>query len=146
MRTTHWIPCAIIVASVAMMGCSHTAVYHEGEPGVVVEGHEPGPPPHAPAYGYRSKRVSDDVVLQYDSGLDVYIVVGLTKTYYTAGQYFRIYKDNWQWSVDVGGPWKPVKMESDLPHGLRKHGAKSHGEDRDDDHDHGHGHGHGHDK
>jgi hypothetical protein len=120
MRTTHWIPCAIIVASVALMGCSHSVAYQNGEPDVVVASdHEPGPPPQAPAHGYRSKRVSDDVVLEYDSDLDVYVVTGYADTYYTAGQYFRIASKVWQWSVDVEGPWKPVEMESDLPHGLR---------------------------
>jgi hypothetical protein len=101
------------------MGCSRTVVYKGDDPDVVVVADQhPGPPAHAPANGYRRHHPGDGVVLVYDADLQVYVVDNHPGCYYTAGQYFR-WKSAWQWSVDIGGPWKAVAMESDLPHGLR---------------------------
>ncbi|HEU4365629.1 MAG TPA: hypothetical protein VFT13_09220 [Candidatus Krumholzibacteria bacterium] len=121
MRITHWISCAILVAGVALLGCSRKVVVKGGEPDVVVaEKQRPGPPDHAPAHGYRKKHGGDNVILVYDSKLKVYAVDNHRDCYYSAGQYFRIDGSSWQFSVSIDGPWRVVKIDSDLPPGLRK--------------------------
>lgn len=75
-----------------------------------------GPPPHAPAHGYRHKY--HGVELVFDSGCGVYVVVGLPSHYYYSGYFYRFHGEGWQVSVEIGGPWKLVSEES-LPPGLR---------------------------
>lgn len=75
-----------------------------------------GPPPHAPAHGYRHKYQGVDVI--YDSGRGVYIVVGLPSHYYYEGHFYRFGSVQWEVSAQIGGPWRPVSRES-LPPGLR---------------------------
>lgn len=81
--------------------------------------HGYGPPPHAPAHGYRCKH--NGVELIYDSGRGVYIVVGLADHYYYKGHYYRFSSDQWQVGVHIEGQWEPVSEES-LPPGLRAKG------------------------
>lgn len=121
MRTVYWIPCALVVAGIALAGCSRTVVKQDSPPDViVVESDRPGPPAHAPAHGQRRKHAGDDVVLVYSPTLQVYVVENHSDCYYSAGQYFRPGKKAWEWSVDVQGPWRVLALESDLPPGLRK--------------------------
>ena len=75
-----------------------------------------GPPPHAPAHGYRHKY--QGVEMDYDSGRGVYVVVGFPSHYYYTGYFYRFQMEGWQVSASVGGPWKPASQES-LPPGLR---------------------------
>ncbi len=75
-----------------------------------------GPPPHAPAHGYRHKHQGVDLV--YDSGHGVYVVVELPNHFYFKGQYYRQRETQWEIGVHVDGPWKVVVEES-LPKGLR---------------------------
>ncbi len=91
-----------------------------GPPVVVDEGHGHGPPPWAPAHGYRRNHQrayqhrDATVDLAFDSGLGVYVVVGLPNYYYWDGFYLRS---------------KPVKGKKGKGHG---HG-KGRGHDRDGD-------------
>jgi len=126
---------AAVVAAVLTPACTRTVVYQERNPKpVVVTDEHHGPPPHAPANGYRYKHSKDNVTLVYDAGIDVYVVSGYKDCYYSAGQYFRLVKSSWEWSVTIEGQWKVVSHSSDVPSGLRhKHG-------------HGNDHGKGHDK
>jgi hypothetical protein len=120
MRTIHWLSGAVLLAGIALIGCSPTVVQKDSPPDVaVVEPHRGGPPDHAPAHGYR-KHADSDVVLVYSSTLEVYVVENHENCYYSAGQYFRTTGKDWQWSVDIAGPWRDVQMDSDLPPGLRK--------------------------
>lgn len=119
MRTYLCVSFAALVAGAALSGCSGAARTDGGPGVVVVEQNEPGPPDHAPAHGYREKH-PDRVVLVYDPDLDVYAVENHDRCYYSAGQYFRPGTKGWEWSVDVVGPWRRVKADSDLPPGLRK--------------------------
>ena len=48
-----------------------------------------GPPPHAPAHGYRHKH-QHGVELVYSSELGVYVVVGFPNHYFSEGHYFRL--------------------------------------------------------
>ena len=75
-----------------------------------------GPPPHAPAHGYRHKH--QGVELVYDSGLGVYVVVELADHFYFKGHYYRHGETQWEIGVHVGGPWKVI-AEKSLPKGLR---------------------------
>ncbi len=77
-----------------------------------------GPPPHAPAHGYRHKHQDHGVELVYDSGLGVYVVVELPNHFYFEGHYYRHRESQWEIGVHVDGPWEVVVEES-LPKGLR---------------------------
>ena len=63
-----------------------------------------GPPPHAPAHGYRRNHQGHDLV--FDADLGVYAVVGLSSVWFLDGTYFRISGDHWEMSVGLGGPWR----------------------------------------
>lgn len=76
-----------------------------------------GPPPHAPAHGYRHKH-GDGIVLVYDAGMKVYVVSGASDRYYWEGNYYRRRGGQWQLSVSLRGPWT-VASKSALPAGLR---------------------------
>ncbi|MHC4425527.1 MAG: hypothetical protein ACYSYV_05450 [Planctomycetota bacterium] len=79
-------------------------------------GHVPGPPPHAPAHGYRHKHGGAEFV--YDSAWGVYVVVGWPSHYYHKGHYYRQHESRWEMGVHMDGPWKAVSREA-LPQGLR---------------------------
>ena len=80
--------------------------------------HKPelGPPPHAPAHGYRHKY--EGVELVYDSGRGVYVVVDFPLHFYFKGRYYRSREPHWEVGVHIDGPWEPISEDS-LPPGLR---------------------------
>lgn len=132
MNASRMLVAMIILAAVGLSaGCTRKVVYKERspEPPVVVHEQKSGPPPHAPAHGYRHKHQGDDVVLVYDTGLDVYVVSGYKDCYYSAGQYFRFVDGSWEWSVSVSTGWRIVADYREIPSSLcTKHGkGKSHG-------------------
>jgi hypothetical protein len=127
---------ALLVLSAMSAACTRTVVYKESEKGPVLIDEKNGPPDHAPAYGYRRNHAgNDDVVLVYDTTLKVYVVSGYDECYYSSGQYFRFVSSGWEWSVSLGGTWKVVVNERDLPSGLRHHHhhGKAKGHDKHDD-------------
>lgn len=63
-----------------------------------------GPPPHAPAHGYRRNHQGHDLV--FDSHLGVYVVVGVADMWFLDGSYYRIRADHWELSASLGGPWR----------------------------------------
>ena len=79
-----------------------------------------GPPPHAPAHGYRHKHQyqGQDLEFVFDSGLGVYIVVGIPDRYYWNGYYLRIDGDQWYASVNLESGWEPRNDDS-LPPGMK---------------------------
>lgn len=79
-----------------------------------------GPPPHAPAHGYRRK-TRHGVEIVYDSGLGVYVVVELPGHYYHDDKYYRKHGGRWEISIDIDGPWTVI-AEAKLPVGLRADG------------------------
>ena len=101
-----------------------------------------GPPPHAPAHGYRHKYHDHDLV--YDSNLGVYLVVGYSDYYFLDDSYYRHSKDGWYYSKQVDRDWQQYQQDK-LPPGLAKkyHGN---GQGRDHDDDRGNDKGRGHDK
>jgi len=112
---------AALVTTVTLGGCQGVAVVSRpGEPVVV---HQPGPPPHAPAHGYRHKH-KNGAELRFDTDVDVYVVIGRTDIYFHDGSFVRIRNGIWQVSATLGGPWEP-KAAKWVPPGLRaKHHAK----------------------
>ncbi len=104
----------LLGVSVFLTGCHTTNIYeprHEGY----------GPPPHAPAHGYRAKYHGHD--LMYDAGLGVYIVVGLPHIYFHDGLYYRFDHDEWYYSDRPDHGWKK-SGKSKIPPGLAKKGYK----------------------
>lgn len=87
-----------------------------------------GPPPHAPAHGYRHKQrhAGGEVDLVFDSGLGVYVVVGVPDHYYWNGYYLRLDGDRWYASARLDGDWAP-RDASGLPEGLEQKRSKASG-------------------
>ena len=101
------------IASVTI-GSSRPHASHGGS------GH--GPPPHAPAHGYRHQQAGSrgGVDLIFDSGLGVYAVVDLPNHYFWDGYYLRIQDDgSWYASIELDGGWK-LRPDDRVPPGLRK--------------------------
>jgi hypothetical protein len=107
---------ALMVASIAFWGCSGSVGIKTSTP-VVVETKAPGPPPHAPAHGYRHKH-PDGVVLVYDAGLGLYVVNGHADVYFCEGTYYRAHHGAWESTKHFHGNWKKASSKS-LPAGLQ---------------------------
>lgn len=80
-----------------------------------------GPPPHAPAHGYRHKH-QHGVELVYNSELGVYVVIGFPNHYFCRDHYFRLGGENWEISTHIKGPW--IVAANDVPSGLKLKGKK----------------------
>lgn len=137
MKTTRLMVLTIVIAAGILSACTRAVVYKESSPKPVYKQKSPtpviisedghGPPPHAPAHGYRAKHQGDDVVLVYDRHLAVYVVSGQRDCYYSAGQYFRFVDGSWEWSVSVSTGWAVVASYHDVPSSLcAKHGKGKH--------------------
>ena len=113
-----------VLLAFGMCGCLPITVADEN-----ASGRHAGPPARAPAHGYRAKHRNHD--LEFDSGMGVYVVLGLPGFYYYADRYYRLVNGVWQIGVDVGGPWT-VEGSERVPRGLHRH---EHDDDDDDDED-----------
>jgi hypothetical protein len=82
-----------------------------------------GPPPHAPAHGYRRKLEQDGVTLELDSGRGVYVVVGVDDVFFSEKRYYRCADERWFASPRPDGGWVVIKI-SDVPAGLRDYKPK----------------------
>ena len=90
----------------------------------------PGPPPHAPAHGYRAKYHGHSMV--YDRDVDAYVVVNLPDTYFGNNLYLRFSSDGrWMASASLGGNWRlavgheiPYKLKTRYWHKHKKHKKK----------------------
>lgn len=88
--------------------------------------HGAGPPPHAPAHGYRHHHDHHGVDLVWDAHLGVYAVVGFPSLYFWDGYYYRYHDGFWQTASRPRGSFKPYRGH--VPPGLaKKHGRKHHG-------------------
>jgi len=116
MRSRTLFLCAVVLACAMLMlaSCSSVGVYASSDSIAT----EKGPPAHAPAHGYRRKHQTMDVQLVYDSGRDVYVVVGLPGHYYYDGHFFRIRGAQWEMSLNTADGWQPAD-ENSIPPGLR---------------------------
>lgn len=112
-----------ITLGFAGSGCTQVIV-QEPAPQKVSRGH--GPPPHAPAHGYRAK-TRQGVELVFDSGLGVYVVVDLPGAYFWGDFYYRQESGRrWERCDRLDGAWVGI-VETSLPPGLRgkKSGSRS---------------------
>jgi len=124
--------CLVVLAGAAALlsvfGCSssrHTGTVVVVDRDVVVESKH-GPPPHAPAHGYRARHQNVDLV--YDTGLGVYTVVGHRGCYYRDSRFYRRHDNAWEMSTSIKGPWRTTTIAS-VPNGLvaeREKSGKSH--------------------
>ncbi len=57
--------------------------------------HGQGPPPHAPAHGYRHKH-SHGVALEYNGKIGVYTVIDFEDHYYQDDNFFRVMEGTWK--------------------------------------------------
>ncbi len=121
------------VSGLGLAGCNH---FYGGPPAHRRRGG--GPPPHAPAHGYRQKHRRSGADLVFDSGLGVYVVVGLGHYFYR-DRFYRWRNDAWQISVNARGPWNWID-EAAVPRRLFKSKAKGRGKGK------GRGRGRGRDK
>ena len=103
-------------------GCVHH-VHSSDSPSVRGKSH--GPPPHAPAHGYRHRRHGDGVELVFDAGLDVYVVVGLPGHYWHADRYLRWTDSAWSVSYRIDGDWVAISSDR-IPPGLAHSHARRH--------------------
>lgn len=103
---------AIGLASVSFLlfSCTSTGIM-VGQPG------GKGPPPHAPAHGYRRKN-RQGLQMTFDSNLGVYIMVDYPMHYYWDGRYYRKSKKKWESSQNINKQWKSIKKQQ-LPRGLQ---------------------------
>ena len=99
-----------------LVSCGKIETKVDKKPGI---GH--GPPPHAPAHGYRHKY--QGVKLVYDSDSGVYVVINFPLYFYSKGNFYRLKAEQWQTSVNVRGPWKLTDREQ-LPPGLLQYVEK----------------------
>jgi hypothetical protein len=102
-------------------------------PGPVVRddpGH--GPPPWAPAHGYRHKHHrayesrEGTVELVFDGGLGVYAVGGFPDYYWWDGSYLRISGGRWVTAAYLDASWAPCPDDR-VPSKLRTKAAKAGG-------------------
>jgi hypothetical protein len=101
---------SLLVIAVTLPGCV-AVPHHHGKPN---RGH--GPPPHAPAHGYRQKHQGADLV--FDSRRHVYVVVGHADHFFVDDHFLRLHAGAWQASASLRGPWHAVASHS-VPPGLR---------------------------
>ena len=76
-----------------------------------------GPPPHAPAHGYRHKHRGH--TLEYDHELGVYIVIGWVGHYFIDGIYYKKTDRGWYSSHDIDRSWNEYRKDV-LPGKLHK--------------------------
>jgi hypothetical protein len=138
MRTTF--ACMLGIAGLAFVatGCVHE-VHHHHHDKPKHKAHKGGPPPWAPAHGYRHKH--QGVELVFDADLDVYVVVGHAGVYFRGDDYYCLRGGEWWVGSRYDGPWAATGLDH-VPPGLRKKYAKGHpGKGKG----HGKKHGRGHD-
>jgi hypothetical protein len=110
---------------VALLTLALPSCVHHHHRSVAPRAKKAGPPPWAPAHGYRHKH-AEGVDLVFDARSGVYVVVGFEHHYFYRDGFYRGSGSSWQLSARIGGPWVRIDV-SDLPHGLAKRAAKTHG-------------------
>lgn len=114
---------SLLLAAMLLSACSHHHHRHtraSGNPGAVIvkDGHHRhGPPPHAPAHGYRHKH-GDGSRLRFDSRLGVYVVLGHDDTWFVDDLYVRWSGGRWMASMHLDGGWTEYSADK-LPKTLR---------------------------
>ena len=99
MKTLRTLSIILFMASSAILlsACTVVKVHEDGY-------EHNGPPPHAPAHGYRHKHKKHD--LEYNSDLGIYVVTGLAEHYFIDGIFYKRTKHGWYSSHDIDKAWK----------------------------------------
>lgn len=131
----------IVSVSLFFAGCNTlgVGVQGPGASGNTTGYHKQGPPPHAPAHGYRHKHQHGHQ-MQYDSNIGAYIVLNIPETYFGNNLYIRISTDGrWIVSTKLDGNWR-LAVGNEIPPKLKNHkqkksynkskGEKSHNKDK----------------
>ncbi len=87
-----------LFSTVLLSGCvvAHRPPEHES--------YKHGPPPHAPAHGYRHHQHGVDLV--FDSGIGVYVIIGHPGIYFYNGLYLNFGPTgHWRAAKHYKGPW-----------------------------------------
>ena len=113
----------VCLLAVAGSACVHVHDHARRPAAVVVKA--PGPPPHAPAHGYRHKQHTQNgaVELVFDSKLSLYVVVGWPGYYFHSGSFYRQIDGRWHVSARLHSGWVTAAPKK-LPPGLAKRGGK----------------------
>ena len=108
--------------SFAFFSCAFQPIYRydddvKKKPKIVKKSKGHGPPPHAPAHGYRHKH-QQGVELSYDAGLGVYVVIEIPGLYFNDGLYIR-WSNTGYWEVGYyfEGPWR-IAIGNEVPEKL----------------------------
>lgn len=137
-------PILAALLGLALAGCVHESPYRGVNNALYTE--KQGPPPWAPAHGYRYKHAGG-ALLVYDAGLGTYRVEGRPDCYFYGSRFFCRRGGAWNAGPALGGPWTVISVDK-LPPGIAKKWgagpAKGHHKNKHDGKEgHGHGHGHG---
>lgn len=111
----------ILLFSVAMLSGCVVTPFPPGH--VKVKPYKHGPPPHAPAHGYRHRH-QHGVEMVFDTAVGAYIVVGHPGIYFFNGIYFhKDTKGFWKSAKHFKGPWH-MKDVRKLPMKLKNKSLK----------------------
>jgi len=100
----------IAFVTLSLAGCAHQ---HSDD-----RYYDRGPPPHAPAHGYRAKHHRHNMM--YDNRLGAYVVLGYDDHYYLDDRYYRYRDGGWWFNVDIDSrDWRHIDANR-VPHKLRK--------------------------
>lgn len=83
-----------------------------------VADYDHGPPPHAPAHGYRYRH-SDGMMLLFDGDLGLYLVIGQPHHYYHRKHFYRFHKRAWHRRARPHGQWRRIPRHG-IPPGLSR--------------------------
>ena len=116
---------AIAASALAAQGCIvDPHHHHRGRAIVPAVAKRAGPPPHAPAHGYRHKhhdRSGSQVSLRFDTDLGVYVVLGQPDHYWSNDRYFRWSGAHWEVSTGLAHGWSIVVNGAVPPRLAAKH-------------------------
>jgi hypothetical protein len=84
-----------------------------------------GPPPHAPAHGYRHRN-QHGLELQFDSGRGVYVVIESPNVYFYNDLYIRSSDGHWEVAANFNGPWRS-ETSGEVPTKLKVSKGKGYG-------------------
>lgn len=118
-RTVRILLIAVFAAAgIAVFGCAPTIDFKPARtPARFATDAHVGPPPQAPAHGYRHKH-PDGVVLVYSSDIGAYVVSGYPDVYFHKYGYYRLHDGAWQESFCIDGPWRQCSVIM-VPSGLQ---------------------------
>ena len=121
----------VIFLALAFFSCTIQPIHKDDtdvkqKPTIVKKSKGYGPPPHAPAHGYRHKH-QHGVEVRYDSSLGAYVVVEIPDMYLNDGLYIRwSTKGYWEVGYHYKGPWR-VAARNEVPDKLDKNKGKGKG-------------------